>query len=157
MPTLLALAPEQHDKLRAIGSTVRRLAWDTIKLATGFLGSKNDEGLQDRTAAARDILASHSSAFSMRVSTSFDRQEYAETLLDGAEQRFHRNVDPMTLIGEDALGGYLGLTSAFREFVFGEDKCAVLREALSDLGQDRSFDHRGCHFQQAGRAGRRWF
>ena len=76
----------------------------------------------------------------MPVSTSFDRQEYAETLLDDAEQRFHRNVDPMTLIGEDALGGYLGLTSAFKKFFCGEDNCEVLREALSDLGQDRSFD-----------------
>lgn len=140
VPTLLALAPDQHDKLRAIGSTVRRLALDTIKIAAGFLGSENGEALRGRTAAATDILASGPSPFSARRSTSFDREEYAETLLDDAEDRFQRKVNPMMLVGEDALGGYLGLTSAFKKLVFGEDKCEVLREALSDLGHDRSFD-----------------
>lgn len=140
VPTLLALAPDQHDKLRAIGSTARRLAWDRIKLATGFLGSKNGEALQGRTVAAADILASRSGSFTARSAPGFDPEEYAETLLDDAEERYHRRVNPMTLVGEDALGGYLGFTSAFKKLILGEDKSEVLREALSDLGQDRSFD-----------------
>ena len=140
VPTLLALAPDQHDKLRAIGSTVRRLALDTIKLATGFLGTINGEALQGRMAAATDILSSSSNSVFARESNGFDRQEFAETLLDDAENRFHSDVNPMALVDADSLGRYLGITSAFRKFIFGEDKCEVLREALSDLGQDRSFD-----------------
>lgn len=140
IPTLLALAPDQHDKLRAIGSVARQLTWDTFRLAAGFLGSQTGEALSGRTVAATDMLAARTSSFAARGMSNFDRQEYAETLLDDAEASFQRNRSPMMLVGEDALGGYLGLTSAFKKLVFGADKAEVLREALSDLGQDRSFD-----------------
>jgi UDP-2,3-diacylglucosamine pyrophosphatase LpxH len=111
VPTLLALAPDQHDKLRAIGATVRRLAWDKIKRLTGFLGSEGED-LTGRTAAAIDSMATRSSYFAGISASEFDRQQYAEMLLDDAEERLHRGVSPMTLIGNDELGSYLGLTSA---------------------------------------------
>lgn len=138
VPTLLALAPDQRDKLLGIVSMVRRGALDYVKMATGFLGAGAGDALRGRMAAATDILASGS--FSPRGAESFDREEYARMLLDDAEERFHRGVNPMTLVGEDASGRYLGWGSAFKKFIFGEDRSEVLREALSELDQDKSFD-----------------
>jgi UDP-2,3-diacylglucosamine pyrophosphatase LpxH len=139
VPTLLALAPDQHDKLRAIGATVRRLAWDKIKRITGFLGSEEAD-LTGRTAAAIDILATRSSYVSAIGVSEFDRQQYAEMLLDDAEERLNRGTSPMTLIGSDELERYLGVTSAVMKLIRGEDTAEVLREALGNLHKDRSFD-----------------
>jgi hypothetical protein len=139
LPTLLALAPDQHDKLNAIAATALRRVWDAVKVATGFLGAREDQELTGRTVAATDVFASGSSSL-RRGFTSSDREEYASSLLDNAEERFKRNVDPMMLVDNDQLGAYLGLGGAVKKWVFGEDKTEVLREAFSDLSQDRSFD-----------------
>jgi UDP-2,3-diacylglucosamine pyrophosphatase LpxH len=139
LPTLLALAPDQHDKLNAIAATALRKVWDTLKVATGFLGAREDEELNGRTIAATDVFTSGSSSL-RRGFTAAERNEYATSLLDNAEERFKRNVDPMMLVDNDQLGSYLGLSGALKKWVFGEDKTEVLREAFSDLSQDRSFD-----------------
>jgi len=139
LPTLLALAPDQHDKLNAIAATAIRRVWDTLKVATGFLGAREDEELKGRTVAATDVFASASSSLS-RSFTSSDRAKYASSLLDNAEERFKLHVDPMTLVDNDQLGSYLGFGGAVKKWVFGADKTEVLREAFSELGQDRSFD-----------------
>lgn len=139
VPTLLALAPEQQDKLQAIWSTLARLGWDSIKIATGFLGTKEEEDLKGRTVEAGDIFASGQRSLS-RGFTRADREQYALSLLDKAEEAFLRDIDPMMLVDNDMLGSYLGLAGAFKKWIFGADKCEVLREAFSDLGEDRSFD-----------------
>lgn len=139
VPTLLALAPDQRDKLAAIGSSLRRLIWDKLKQTTGFLGS-DGEDLMARTSAAADILSPEPELLSTYNNYSFDRKQYAETLLDDAEERFGRKVNPMSLIGNNQIQGYLGWTSALKKLVSGEETSEVLREALEDLHKDRSFD-----------------
>ncbi|HEX8148133.1 MAG TPA: metallophosphoesterase [Pyrinomonadaceae bacterium] len=139
VPTLLALAPDQHDKLRAIGATVRRLAWDNFKRATGFLGAADDE-LPGRTAGAADMFTTRPTSSSGSRAEVLDRAEYAHLLLEGASEKYHEGVDPMALLGSDELGGYLGLTSAIFKLVRGEETSEVLREALEGLHKDRSFD-----------------
>ncbi|MGI9106486.1 MAG: metallophosphoesterase, partial [Pyrinomonadaceae bacterium] len=54
IPTLLALAPDQSDKLRAINATARRLVWDKLRRATGFLGSQGDPR-PGRAASSADM------------------------------------------------------------------------------------------------------
>jgi hypothetical protein len=139
VPTLLALAPEQRDKLPAIFATLARLGLDSIKRATGFLGAREEESLQGRTIAATNIFTSGSSKLS-RGLTNSARAQYAESLLDQAEKAFLLDVDPMMLVDNDMVGSYLGLAGALKKWVFGEDKTEVLREAFSELGKDRSFD-----------------
>jgi UDP-2,3-diacylglucosamine pyrophosphatase LpxH len=142
VPTLLALAPDQHDKLFAIGATVGRLAWDKLKRATGFLGAQEeDDDLPGRTAAAADIFAARPAPAAAAAGAGlYDRDEYAKLLLDGASDQYHRGVDPMSLLSSDEVGGYLGLTSAVYKLFRGEDRSEVLREALEGLHKDRSFD-----------------
>ena len=136
VPTLLALAPNQHDKLLAIGATVRRLAWDKIKRATGFLGAQEDD-LPGRTAATADAFAPRSSPTAAGAEV-YDREEYANLLLDGASEQYHRGVDPMSLLSSDELGGYLGLTSAVYKLFKGEE-ISYLREHQELLRRAR--DH----------------
>jgi UDP-2,3-diacylglucosamine pyrophosphatase LpxH len=139
VPTLLALAPDQRDKLGAISGTLRRLVWDKVKRATGFLGADPHE-LNGRTVAVADILAPGLTDLSPYNSSSFDRAEYAARLLEDVEDNFGKGVSPMSLVGSDNAERYLGLPSALMKLVTGEDTCEVLREALSDLHKDRSFD-----------------
>lgn len=139
LPILFALAPDQRNKLIALSATAGRLAWDSARRATGFLGSERNE-LKDQTIASENILSSGSGNFSkLRFDKDYDRQ-YAELLLNGTEEMFNQRINPMALVGEDRSGGTLGLTSAIRKFIQGEDVCEVLREVLSDIGNDRSFD-----------------
>lgn len=141
VPILLSLAPDQHDKLRAIGTTVRRLAWDKIRSATGFLGANVDEqALTGRTVAYAGMSSDGSSRFSGTGVFEHDRKEYAAMLLDTAEEKLNSGVSAISLIGADQMGADLGMRSALMKFFRGADTSEVLREALSDLRQDRSFD-----------------
>jgi hypothetical protein len=117
---------------------VRRLAWDKIKRATGFLGAQEDD-LPGRTAATADAFAPRSAPTAAGAEV-YDREEYANLLLDGASEQYHRGVDPMSLLSSDELGGYLGLTSAVYKLFKGEETSEVLREALEGVHKDRSFD-----------------
>lgn len=140
IPTLLALAPDQRDKILAFGATVSRLYWDKLKRATGFLGAREDEDdLTGRTVAITDVLVPRPGATALG-STPYDRDEYANLLLDGASEQYHRGADPMSLLGSDEVGGYLGLPAAVYKLFRGEETSEVLREALEGLQKDRSFD-----------------
>lgn len=137
VPTLLALAPDQHDKLLAISATVGRLVWDKLKRATGFLGGHDEDDLPGRTFATADAFAPRPAPAGAEF---YDREEYAKLLLDGASEQYHRGVDPMSLLSSDEAGGYLGLTSAVFKLIRGEETSEVLREALEGVHKDRSFD-----------------
>jgi UDP-2,3-diacylglucosamine pyrophosphatase LpxH len=139
VPTLLALAPEQQDKLRAIGATVLRLGWDKVKRVTGFLGTSGQES-SDSTAGMLTGLRNRSNEVSQFGLSRFDNEQYARMLLDDTEEKLNQDVSPMSLIGSDELGRHLGLTSALMKLVRGADTCEVLREALDGLHKDRSFD-----------------
>jgi UDP-2,3-diacylglucosamine pyrophosphatase LpxH len=144
LPTLLALAPEMHDKLFAIAATMTRLVWDKFKRATGFLGSEEEEEyLAGRTVALADMLPATRPSFravSGNGNPEFDRLKYAEALLDETEERLNRSVNPLSLVGGDQRGEFLGVTAAVIKYFRGEDTCEVLREALEKLRQDRTFD-----------------
>jgi UDP-2,3-diacylglucosamine pyrophosphatase LpxH len=133
VPTLLALAPDQGDKVQAIAATVRHLAWDSFRRATGLLGVGDEPG------AAVEPMAFGATG---GLRTEKERQQYAQALLRAAEERLRGEepADPMSLIPSDQQGGYLGTVGAIRRFFRGESTSEVLREALEELGKDRSFD-----------------
>ena len=144
LPTIAALAPDQRDKLRAIGATAARLILDKIKRATGFLGEGDeDDYLAGRSLAMPGLLPPDGNGFGQVVGRNTfeaDRRQYAASLLDNAEARLGRDVDPLTLILDDQRETYLGATAAFMEWVRGSDTSEVLRKALIELREDRSFD-----------------
>lgn len=129
VPTLLALAPDQRDKLLAVAGTARRLVWDKIKRSTGLLGAA--EGSQAGEPPSRLV--------SVRALAG-DSRDQAEILLMEAEERMSRGVRPMSLIDGDEQGSYLGGFTALKKLFQGQSRSEILREALEKLREDRSFE-----------------
>lgn len=129
VPTLLALAPDQRDKLLGIAGTARRLVWDKIKRSTGLLGAA--EGSQAEAPAARPVRV---------AALAGDSRDQAEILLLETEERLRRDVKPMALIDGDEQGSYLGGFTALKRLIQGQSPAEVLREALENLREDRSFE-----------------
>lgn len=127
IPTILALAPDQRDKVRAVVATARRLAFDKVRRATGFLGA------EDAVEAAVALPAG-------AVAGRFGSPGSRKALLAEADERMRSGVDPLSLVPADERGEYLGLSGAVLRFFRGEDTSEVLREALEQLREDRSFD-----------------
>lgn len=142
LPTLLALAPEQQDKLSEIAATARRLLWDKLKMATGFLG-REEKKFGELSMLDPDFFPGNS-ATSGYLTTDFsirnDNEQYASFLLEATEKHLQADVDPISLIDNDLKGQSLGFSSALKKFIYGENRSEVLREALESLQKDRSFD-----------------
>ncbi|QMU29876.1 metallophosphoesterase [Adhaeribacter radiodurans] len=143
LPTLLALDPEQQDKLSAIAATARRLLWDKIKIATGFLGPAAKEAAKELTLLDTDQLAIYpSDAYYLtgKTNNAIDHQQYAAELMNLTEERLRNNVHPVALIEQDLRNQILGFSSAIIKLIRGENRSEVLREALEKLQEDRTFD-----------------
>jgi UDP-2,3-diacylglucosamine pyrophosphatase LpxH len=150
IPILLALDPDQRDKISAAKSTATRLAWDWIKIKTGFLGAEAEDELVGRTVemagvlaatsqTGRDVAGSGSGKVSSNGSMEDHRRVQAEALLDQAEENFNNGLSPMSLVNGDQRGDFLGFWSAGWELITGGEKNEVLRKALDKLDEDRSF------------------
>ncbi|HEV2131406.1 MAG TPA: hypothetical protein VGR27_09910, partial [Longimicrobiaceae bacterium] len=142
VPTLVALAPDQRDKLAAITASVRRLTWDRIRRVTGFLGEEQEGEVGAATVSSFPARTAEFE-FTQAVVPALpevDRRGYAEALLQETETRLSRNVEPLALIAHDARGDYLGIGAAIGRALRGQSRPEVLREALQELGKDRSFD-----------------
>ncbi len=141
IPTILALAPDQRDKIPGIRRTVGRLLVDWARRRVGLLGADEQETdaakVVSGTAAADARGPRRSRSEPM---TSIATREYALSLLDETEERLGRNTPPLSLIDADTQGDYLGARTAFVKMVRRSGTSEVLREALERLGKDRSFD-----------------
>jgi UDP-2,3-diacylglucosamine pyrophosphatase LpxH len=141
IPTILAVAPDQRDKVEGISGTIGRLMVDRLRRAVGLLGEEEAASAAAQAAGqasyappvARPVLASGEAVPFIGVSD-------AVGLLDQAERRLVENAAPLSLIDADTRGDYLGGRSAFVRWVRGGEPSEVLREALERLGKDRSFD-----------------
>lgn len=140
VPTLLALAPDQRDRIAGIAASVRRLAWDAARRATGFLGEE-EYGAAGAPAAlpAGEEWVEPGGDFAARLSRS-GREAYADALLSETEQRLSTGVQPLALVSRDSHAEYLGVVSSFNAAVRGRGRVEVLREAFQELGSDRSFE-----------------
>ena len=153
LPTLVALEPDQRNKLSAIGGFVSRLIVDKVKLRTGFLGAEEEEQeaaqgvLAGRTLEVAGIATALRPGFrdvSNNGLPDSNRQKQAQALLDKAEENFNRGLTPMSLVPGDQRKEFLGwasrITSAARSLFSGEDKVEILRAALEELSEDSSFN-----------------
>ena len=141
LPTLAALAPGERGRLRKISSVVGRLGHDKLRRALGFLGAEEEiaqeplgtpggelDGRSDRRGR---IFVDHVGS---------GREAQANAMLEDVEDRLVRDVDPLSLIGDDQRGEYLSYSAAITKIFRHEDTAEVLREALQSLLEDRSFD-----------------
>ena len=143
VPTLLALDPNAARRLAGIAGTVKRLAWDTIRRRTGFLGGSEPETTIIPAASTIDPAVQ----LDRKVRQVFggggggaNADQYANELLRRTEDRIKNDEAPLDLIGGDQQQEYLGLGGALWDFVRGRERSEVLRSALDQLEKDRSFD-----------------
>ena len=135
VPTLLALAPDQRDKLMSIASVASRLSWDKFRRSVGWLGQADPS-----SALGTDTLVGNSNltnAFGMGMSD----PAFKRKLLRLTEKRFNEGIDPMTLIAQNQPGNYLGMAGAIANWFSGAEPAEVLREALEKLQHDHSFEY----------------
>lgn len=139
VPTILALQPDQWDKVRGISATAGRLALDTLRRRGGFLGN---EALLPGAVAISPANGLPSDGFRAEPAygaSAFGSREYADALLKATEERLRQNVNPLALVADDQRGKYLGGGGAVWNWITGQPASEVLREALEKLGKDRSF------------------
>lgn len=141
IPTLLAIAPEYYDKIKAISATAGRLIWDKFRRAVGFLG--NEEHNADLFSRLVGLSLEDYPEVESVTKKSFSDKEgknYAQALLFETEQRFIKNEQPLSIVESDQKEEYLGKMGAVWKYITGEERSEVLREALENLHKDRSFD-----------------
>jgi UDP-2,3-diacylglucosamine pyrophosphatase LpxH len=135
VPAILALQPDQRDKVRAIAATAGRLFFDKFRRTTGFLG---DQVLPPEPAGG--LPPNNFRPGTGNGNFAFGSPAYVDTLLKETETRLKQNVNPLALVADDQRGEYLGFVSALRQLFQGATTSEVLREALEQVGKDRSFD-----------------
>ncbi|HEX4949772.1 MAG TPA: metallophosphoesterase [Blastocatellia bacterium] len=130
LPTLAALAANKREKLDEIAGVASRLAWDTVRRMTGFL-SAEEAKLATPVAPARP---------SNRVAAQKTTRSFKDDLLLKTEERLDRGIDPLDLVQRDQSGEMLGFRSALWQRITGAEPSEVLRDALEQLQQDRSYE-----------------
>lgn len=126
IPLLLALDTGVQRKLLNLSSVGSRLAWDAARLGTGFLGD------EDAGAAARPPAP-------VMVFPALPPGQRSRRLSDEVESVWqNKEVSPISLV-RATQGQQLGLGGAFIDWITGKPRSEVVREALEQLDQDRSF------------------
>lgn len=131
LPTLAALVPDKREKLREIAGVAARLKWDSLRRRTGFLAGE-EEAEPTAAPAPKQPVSRRQARGSLN--------SYAQDLLAETEVRLERHVEPLDLVGREQRGEMLSFTSAVLKWVRGADPSEILREALEELRQDRSFE-----------------
>ncbi|MCP4657485.1 MAG: phosphoesterase [bacterium] len=146
VPILLALDPGQAGKIKRVLRVAARLTWDQIRVSTGLLSA--DEAPAEEPEADPDAALEATLRRTFGRADSFDKD--ADDLLERMEDRLKSEVDPMTLVSGDRREEYLGYFGAALNLIRGRPTPEVLREALSGLKEDPSFDldHKDDTFQR---------
>jgi len=136
VPILMALDPDQVGKIKQVFRVAARLTWDEIRVRAGFLSA------DEVPAEARE--ADPDAALEATLRRTFGRAESfaqdADDLLERVEDRLKGGVEPMALVSGDQEEEYLGYFGAALNWIRGRPTSEVVREALSGLKEDRSFD-----------------
>ena len=131
VPILSALNPALLKRMQELGAVAARTATDLVRMRTGFLGA-DDEA--DAGAAASAAQGAAPPAWRGPAPGAS-----AQALLDQAEQAFNAGVTPISLV-RATQAEQLGAWQAAWDWLRGQPRHEVLREALEFLDQDRSFD-----------------
>lgn len=131
VPILSALNPALLKRMQELGAVAARTATDLVRMRTGFLGADGDDDPGNAAMAAAGAAPPAWHGPSPGGS--------AQALMDQAEQAFQAGVTPISLV-RASQAEQLGAWQAAWDWLRGQPKHEVLREALEFLDKDRSFD-----------------
>ena len=126
VPILSALNPALLKRMQELGAVAARTATDLVRMRTGFLSADGDD---DATATGAPPPAWRGPAPGAS----------AQALMEQAEQAFAAGVTPISLV-RATQAEQLGVWQAAWDWLRGQPRHEVLREALEFLDKDRSFD-----------------
>lgn len=140
VPTLLALDPSALNKLRSLASVASRRVFDAARMSTGFLG---DAAPADGVEATSRLVDPPPTGIPgrklpQRRGRAVGSIESVQ-LLDAIEHAMQDGIEPIDLV-RGQQGEQLGYWSSAWDLFSGKPTHEVLREALEDLDQDRSFN-----------------
>ena len=142
IPTLLVLDPNLAAKVGDLIPVGARRAWDSLRMATGFLSEEEATRLlETNPVKPTDLLG-------QMLGETFEdvRQKRGiydlEMLLLRTERWLQQGVEPLQLLGTAEQPEYLGVMGAIWNLVRRKGKSEVLREALERLSKDQSFNLR---------------
>jgi UDP-2,3-diacylglucosamine pyrophosphatase LpxH len=142
IPTLLVLDPSLAAKVGDLIPVGARRAWDSLRMATGFLSEEEATRLlETNRVKPTDVLGQMLGETFEDV----DRKQGIydlEMLLLRAERWLQQGVEPLQLLGTAEQPEYLGIMGAIWNLVRRKGKSEVLREALERLSTDQSFNIR---------------
>jgi hypothetical protein len=129
VPILSALNPSLLKRMQELGAVAARTATDLVRMRTGFLGADDEAetGAPQGAGSAPPAWRGPSPGGS------------AQALMDQAEQAFQAGVTPISLV-RATQAEQLGAWQAAWDWLRGQPRHEVLREALEYLDKDRSFD-----------------
>ena len=127
VPILSALNPALLKRMQELGAVAARSATDLVRMRTGFLGDDDDDSPVVVAANQAPVWRGPAPGVS------------AQLLMAQAEQAFQAGITPISLV-RASQADQLGLWQAAWDWMRGQPKHEVLREALEFLDQDRSFD-----------------
>ena len=127
VPILSALNPALLKRMQELGAVAARAATDLVRMRSGFLGADDEGGALVVAGEQPPVWRGPAPGAS------------AQLLMDQAEQAFQAGTTPISLV-RASQAEQLGLWQAAWDWMRGQPKHEVLREALEFLDQDRSFD-----------------
>ena len=127
VPILSALNPALLNRMQELGAVAARTATDLVRMRTGFLGADEEGGAVVVAGEQPPVWRGPAPGAS------------AQLLMEQAEQAFQAGTTPISLV-RASQAEQLGLWQAAWDWMRGQPRCEVLREALEFLDQDRSFD-----------------
>ena len=140
LPTLIALKPKLMAKIPSLFPAALRRDAARIRMATGLLGSgRSPSGEPPAEFAEPDDSPPQFLAETFAFSESDERQIDVEHLLNLTEERLLRNEQPIDLLSRGKWEDFLGNWNAAWNLVTRKGTAEALREALSTLKKDRSF------------------
>ncbi len=140
VPILSALNPSLLKRMQELGAVAARTATDLVRMRTGFLSA--DDVVERGTITSAASTASTSSITTTAAPPAWRGPApgaSAQVLMDQAEQAFQAGVTPISLV-RATQAEQLGVWSAAWDWLRGQPRHEVLREALEFLDKDRSFD-----------------
>jgi hypothetical protein len=130
LPILWVLGEATRPRINRVVAVARRLTWDAVRKATGFL-SAGEPGSNESVALAEE-------ADITPYRPLFDREQIdGDQLLDRVERQFEDGTDPLLLVGSGS--DQLSMGGAFWDRVRNRPQQEQAWEALKGLAGDTTF------------------
>jgi UDP-2,3-diacylglucosamine pyrophosphatase LpxH len=139
LTTLFVLQPSLLERAPGAIPAGIELTVDSVRRRLGLLGQEALGPAAKDTEPSSALLQMLGGRLGPDVAWQKDRIDL-NALLRDVEQRYRAGTDPLALVRPAAEPDFLGFWGAVKNVVLFRGRDEVLRQALEDLGKDRSFD-----------------